>query len=111
MPLNIPEGWRMADLPETDPVFKEYEFCEECEPKILNIVAHCREQENVINAARQAILAIGQINTRLEESIAAVKRENGILKHQIEDSINAKGFMDKIDAQVHRSLVRDRITR
>jgi len=100
---------------ERDPILEEFHFCETCEPNVLNLVAHVRDQENALLVAKQAIESISSLNKRLTEKYHKLRAEFDIflagLQKQKRDkeAFNLKKSMDEMDKQVQRFENRQKI--
>lgn len=76
-----------------DPILEESRFCQECEPKVLELVEYVRALENAQIVAKQALESIDMANQKLtRERRDFVKRIK-----QLEDKLSGKTRKDMKD--------------
>jgi len=73
-----------------DPILEESKFCEDCEPKVLQLVEYVRQLENVQIVAKQALETIKLANDKL-----TVERKGYVKRiKELEDKLSGKSATD-----------------
>ena len=109
MTMNIPDDWKTSDIPQDDPIYTEYTWCDGCRPNIENMAFYVRELENAQVVAKQALEAVARVNEKLERDNIALTKENVDLKKRMEEQRNLEGKMADIDSQVGRFAAREKL--
>jgi len=100
---------------DKDPMLDEFRFCDTCEPRVLKLVEHIREQENAIIVAKQAIESISALNKRLTEKYHKLRAEFDMFMSKLEETKRKgeawklKKKLDEMDKQVQRFENRSRL--
>lgn len=85
--------------PEKDPILTESKFCEDCEPKVLQLVEYVRNLENTLIVAKQAIESLQALNEKLTNKhhilINDYRKARKQIRNQAADNI--KDLTDEID--------------
>lgn len=83
MATDLPDGFKMADVPDDDPFFLQFKFCKTCKKHVGVLLAYTRELENVQVVAKQALEIVSREtektsneNRELRELIKELQEKN-----------------------------------
>ena len=98
-------------MKEKDPILEEFEFCPECEPKVLQLVEYVRNLENAQIVAKQALETISKANDKL-----TFERRQFVNKiNRLEEKLSGKNVIDfkkkieAIDNAYNKMINRDKL--
>lgn len=109
MPMNIPDDWKTSNIPDDDPIYTEYTWCDDCRPNIENMAFYVRELENAQVVAKQALEAVSRVNEKLERENIELAKKSHEMKTRMEEQRNLDGKMADIDNQVGRLVAREKL--
>ena len=79
-----------------DPMLKEFRFCFKCEPHVLTLVEHVRQQENTLIVAGDALRAVKTLNLKLSKEKELLEKKCIELRERLQSKAETT-IQDKMD--------------